>query len=369
MTTSALIYVRQSRHKDSERTASPEVQEAACRALAAVQGCDQVEVFMDLDVSGGKRARRGYDAMLERIRAGGVAVVAAYDQSRAFRSTLIAAEFKALLEERSHAAIQVVFVHGTFDRSPVGGFSYAVLAAAHEMERKMTGEKIGAAYRHMNARGEPTGMPPYGYRRRAERLEVDENQAAVVRRLFDEYATGQASTRALAARLNAEGISKPGSRSRGLGWVPDTIVDLLQNVAYVGRTYSVSRARREGQLIAASWPAIVERDVFDRVQRVLEKNRVSGRGGVRHGEKHAYAFGGVLQCEACGRPMRALTVHGDAYYYCRRDVPSDQQCRGAHRATREVRLLPWARLLLERMDALRPEDFDQAVAALRVNLE
>ena len=83
-----------------------------------MQRCgDQVEVFMDLDVSGGKRARRGYDAMLERIRAGGVDVVAAYDQSRAFRSIMLAAQFMELLEERAHKSIEVHFVHGSFDRS------------------------------------------------------------------------------------------------------------------------------------------------------------------------------------------------------------------------------------------------------------
>src|SRR5437762_2747057 len=108
----ALLYIRQSRHKEGERTVSPEVQEQACRVLPAVKRCEQVEVFTDLDVSGGKRARRGYDAMLSRIRAGGVSVVAAFDQSRAFRSTLIAAEFKALLEKPEHAAIDVVFAHG-----------------------------------------------------------------------------------------------------------------------------------------------------------------------------------------------------------------------------------------------------------------
>src|SRR5438270_7267565 len=133
MTSSALIYVRQSRHKEGERTVSPEVQEGSCRSLRAVQSCDQVEVFTDLDVSGGKRARRGYDAMLARIRAGGVDVVAAYDQSRAFRSSQLAIEFRALLNERQHRGVDVVFVHGTFDRSAVGGFSYSVLAAAHQM--------------------------------------------------------------------------------------------------------------------------------------------------------------------------------------------------------------------------------------------
>src|ERR1051326_8688721 len=180
--TLALIYVRQSRHKDYERTVSPEVQEEACRALAAVARCEAVEVFTDLDVSGGKRARKGYDALLARIRAGGVAVVAAYDQSRAFRSTLIAAEFKALMDEPATRAIEVVFVHGAFARSAVGGFSYAVLAAAHQMEREMTGQKVAAAYRHLNAQGKPTGMAPYGYRRVGDTFAIDDAEAAIVRR-------------------------------------------------------------------------------------------------------------------------------------------------------------------------------------------
>lgn len=361
----AVLYVRQSRHKEGERTVSPEVQEEQCRQLRPVAACDQVELFTDLDISGGKRARRGYDALLARIRAGGVAVVAAYDQSRAFRSTLLAAEFKALLEEPPQARIQVVFVHGTFDRSPIGGFSYAVLAAAHEMERRMTGEKIREAYGHMNARGEATGMPPYGYQRIDGTLAIDEDQAAVVRRLFSDYAGGQASTRALAARLNAEGIKKPGSRTRGLGWVPDTIADLLQNIAYVGMTYSVSRARREGMLIDASWPSIVDRQLFDRVQAMMAKHRVAGRGGARRGETHAYAFAGLLECQRCGRPMHALTSQAGAYYYCRRDVATDHRCAGAQRSVREGRLLPWATLLFERIDALRPDDFDRALSKAR----
>lgn len=189
--TTAAIYVRQSRNRSYERTASPEVQEEACRALPAVAACDAVEVFIDLDVSGGKRARRGYDALLARIRAGRVNVVAAYDQSRAFRSTLIAAEFKALLEEPAFQAVEVVFVHGTFDRSPVGGFSYAVLAAAHEMERRMAGEKIKAAKRHAASRGEMVGAVPAGYRRHPDgSVTIDEATAEIVRGILRRVRVG-----------------------------------------------------------------------------------------------------------------------------------------------------------------------------------
>ena len=201
-------------------------------------------------------------------------------------------------------------------------------------------------------------MPPYGYRRKPHpprtpvEFEIVEDQAVVVRRLYDDYAAGQARTRALAARLNAEGITKPGSRTRGLGWVADTIADLLQNRAYIGQTYSVSRARREGQLIDANWSPIVDSDVFDRVQRVLAKNRLSGSGGVTRGVTHTYAFAGLLECESCGRPLRALTDRSGSYYYCRRDVAREQQCGGAHRGVREGRLLPWAGLLFDRVDGM-----------------
>ena len=361
--TLALIYVRQSRHKDYQRTVSPEVQEQACRALAAVKRCDSIEVFTDLDVSGGKRARRGYDALLLRIRAGGVEVVCAYDQSRAFRSTLIAAEFKALLEKPAHRSIEVALVHGTFDRSPVGGFSYAVLAAAHEMERKMTDEKVAAADRHLNAQGRVTGMAPYGYRRTPDGFAIDDQEAAVVRRLFEDYASGQSSSRALAATLNAEGVTKPGSRTAGIGWVRDTVVDLSQNVAFIGKTFSVSRARREGQLISATWPSIIDPDLFGRVQAILARNRLAGRGGARRGQTRSCAFAGLLTCEAWGRPMRAYTDRSGSHYVCRRDVAREQQCSSARRGVREARLVPWASILFAHLDAVRPADFDKPVAA------
>jgi site-specific DNA recombinase len=340
--TIALIYVRQSRHKDTERTVSPEVQEDACRKLPAVAGCDQVEVYSDLDVSGGKlKGRLRFLALLERIQSGTVSAIAAYDQSRTFRNTQDALTFYALMEKRPD--IEVAFVHGRFDRTPAGEFTYTAMAAAHSMERRMTGEKIKAAYAYRNAQGAATGPAPYGYRRTAHgTLEVMEPEASVVRRVFQDYATGMWSARALVARLNDEGIVK-GSR-HGLGWLPDTLVDILRNPAFVGKTYSVSRRRREGELIRAEWPGIVDEALFDRVQATLKAN-APGPGGA---PRHDYVFSRLLVCSSCGRPMRAMTDHNRTYYLCRRDLVT--RCSGGQ-AVREEALLPWASYLFERLDS------------------
>jgi site-specific DNA recombinase len=357
----AVIYIRQSRHKDYERSVSPEVQETACRTLKAVQGCEHVEVFTDLDVSGGKRARRAYAAMLARIRDGGVAVVAAYEQSRAFRSTLIAAEFKALLEERAHESIEVVFVHGAFDRSPVGGFSYAVLAAAHEMERKMTGEKIREAKRFASSRGEMVGAMPLGLRwdgdGRGRTVLIDEEWAPVVRRIFDEYATARYSTRAIAARLNADGIHPPTFKT---GWRADTVAQLLGNLAYIGRTHSERRSKRQGELIRANWPALVTDETWAAVDRLLSRyHRKGGRKHQHDGQEGVYAFQGLLRCAQCGERLqahrlwkrRARTSHtwSHTYYRCRGAAASGHPDCG--RGVRDDRMVAWGRELMEFLES------------------
>ncbi|HEX2648080.1 MAG TPA: recombinase family protein, partial [Candidatus Dormibacteraeota bacterium] len=198
--TSALIYVRQSRHKEGERTVSPEVQEQQCRALPAVANCDEIEVFQDLDVVAGKlRGRKGFLALVERIRNGQVDVVAAYDQSRAFRNTSDALDFYALMEK--HPDIEVSFVHGRFDRSPAGEFTYTTLAAAHAMERRMTGEKIRDAFRYATQRGQMVGQVPGGYVRVADgSIAIDEDVAPTSRRIFEMYASGRFTARDIARR-------------------------------------------------------------------------------------------------------------------------------------------------------------------------
>jgi DNA invertase Pin-like site-specific DNA recombinase len=356
MTTTALIYIRQSRHKDYERTASPEVQEAACRTLRAVQACEQVEVFHDLDVSGGKRARKGYDAMLARIRAGGVDVVAAYDQSRAFRSSQLAIEFKALLNEPPHRAVDVVFAHGSFDRTAVGGFSYTVLAAAHEMEREMTGEKIRDAKRFAASRGEMVGALPLGYRWEGtghdRQVVIDENWAPVVCRIFDDYASARLSTRMVAERLNVEGIRPPRFKT---GWRADTVAQLLGNIAYSGRTYSERRSKRRGKIIEAAWPAIIDLSVWESVDRLLSRyHRLGGRRHQADGAEGNYAFQGLLRCENCGerlqthrllkRRRQSGAIWSRTYYRCRGAKVTGQL--GCRHGSREDDLLVWARELM-----------------------
>ena len=340
--TTALIYVRQSRHKDYERTVSPEVQREACESLPAVKACDRVEVLQDLDVSGGKlKGRKAFLSLLDRVKCGEVDVIAAYDQSRAFRNTRDALEFYGLLNERPE--VNVVFVQGRFERSAVGGFTYTALAAAHELERRMTGEKIKASKRHQAAQGQMVGAVPAGYVRCKDgnvvTVAVDEQSAAVVRRIFADYAAGDVSTQDIARRLNAEGVRLP---SFTTGWRRDTVAQILANRAYIAISYSERRSKRTGDQVAAQWPAIIDRPTWDAVQAKLARfHHKGGRREQATGRERAYAFQGLLHCLNCGGPMHCHWMKDRAYYQCRGERAAG--CRGV----RDDYLRAWAHGLMQ----------------------
>ena len=309
----AVVYVRQSRNRDYERTVSPHVQRDACLALEDVRACDTVKVVVDLDVSGKSVAgRRGFQQLVEDLKTGQVDVVAMYDQSRAFRSTRDAIEFYVLIEHRP--AVNVLFVHGSFDRSPAGEFTYTALAAAHALERRMVAEKMRDALRYRQSRGEMVGAVPFGYRRTIDgTVSRDEPAATIVQRLFREYAAGNRSTSHLASRLNAEGVH---NLDTGRRWRADTIGQLLANSAYSGRTYTESRRRRRGQLVEARWDALVDVQLFETVQTLL-KSRARRRAAPSFPDhnRDAYIFRGLLRC-ACGRKMWGQRDGDRLYYRC-----------------------------------------------------
>jgi DNA invertase Pin-like site-specific DNA recombinase len=355
----ALIYVRQSRHRDYKRTVSPQVQEEGCRSLPAVQACDKVEVFIDLDKSGKTTAgRKEFQAFLKRLENNPPDVVAVYDQSRSFRSVPEALQFRALMVERL-AQVAVAVVHGSFDRTVVGKFSYTSLAAAHEMERDMVAEKMRDTYRYLAGQGEMVGAVPPGYMRDTDTgvATINEEEASVIRRVFDEYATGRVSVRDLARKLNAEGVALPTIKE----WKGDTVAQIIGNVAYIGKTYTGSRRRAQGNMIDGKWPAIIERATWDAVQRQRRLRGPGGRKPDSGSPPRQYVFQRLLR-HSCGRKMHAQTTKGVAYYRCP-DNGQEEPCRAL---IREDLLIRWGDGLMLRLDRLQPADFGAAVASLTV---
>lgn len=131
--------------------------------------------------------------------------------------------------------------------------------------------------RHAYAEGKVTfTCDIYGYHKVQDGIEIVEEEAAIVREIFERYYAG-ASVRIICDTLNERGVKAPGKKK---GWYHATIQSILRNEKYKGdvitqKTFcsdllTHKREKNNGQLpqhyITDHHEAIVDRELFDRVQ-------------------------------------------------------------------------------------------------------
>jgi site-specific DNA recombinase len=173
-------------------------------------------------------------------------------------------------------------------------------------------------------------------------LEFSRHQAAVVRSIFEMFASGTFGLVTISRHLEVRRVLTCKGRQRRDN---DQIKRMLQNETYSGIRYfnrmtRVKKGDREGKkLIRGQWvyrdpsewiavnePAIVSREVFDKVQERLREHDARYCQPVTH-----YLLSGLVQCGVCGsgcssfrrwqkvvRPSGTVSVYHHAAYRCNR---------------------------------------------------
>src|SRR5439155_59846 len=198
---------------------------------------------------------------------------------------------------------------------------------AAEMERERARQRTYDAMVRKAKALHVTGGKVYGYdnveilgpdgTRASVARRINEEQAAVVRRIFEVYASGSGMV-TIAHRLNDEGVKPP----RGRGWAPSGVREMLYRPLYRGeivwnRSQKVVRAgtKKQRRRDEAEWlrlPAPEQRIVSDETwQRV--KARLDERaamfprseatrklmGRPRHQDESAYLLTGLTRSSSC----------------------------------------------------------------------
>ncbi|HEY3416380.1 MAG TPA: recombinase family protein [Armatimonadota bacterium] len=135
-------------------------------------------------------------------------------------------------------------------------------------------------------------------------IQLDPERAALVRKLFEQYATGNYSLLEVKRLADAAGLCSRKTRAK---MTKNGVHSIFENPIYYGDFLW------DGKLYRGSHEPIVSRDLWDQVQRVL-----SGKGnGCSHYNKHAWAFQGLLTCGHCGCVLTAERKKGKyIYYHC-----------------------------------------------------
>lgn len=152
------------------------------------------------------------------------------------------------------------------------------------------------------------GKIPYGYKKVPidekgynKRLEIDEDTAQVVRYIYQSYANG-VNAPEISARLAEQGILY-----RGRPFVKNTIYNILRLEKYIGI------ARYEEGVYTNIFPQIIDKDLFDRVQLILEKYAIGGKS-----QQMDYLLRGKMICGKCGMPIsgeKSTSKSGRHFYY------------------------------------------------------
>lgn len=147
-------------------------------------------------------------------------------------------------------------------------------------------------------------------------LIINEEQAAIVRKVFDYYISGMGITK-VARALEQEGIKNV---SGNVSWSPGSIRGMLKNEKYVGdailqktvtsNSITFKRKKNEGEApkyyIKDNHPAIIEREKFDRVQEIIkERSRSKGNTpDMAWKFTNRFPFSQKIVCGNCGKSYR-----------------------------------------------------------------
>jgi site-specific DNA recombinase len=229
--------------------------------------------YDDGGYSGGSTDRPALQRLLEDIRAGKIDIIVVYKVDRLTRSL---ADFAKLVELFDAHAVSFVSVTQQFNTtSSMGRLTLNVLLSFAQFEREVTGERIRDKIAASKRKGIWVGgNVPLGYESRDKKLIVHEAGAERVLTIFRRYLE-LGSIGALLSELRDRGIvSKTRTRSDGrtVGGIPfarGALAYLLHNRCYIGEVV------HRGQVYPGEHQAILDRELFEAVQRRLDEQRAS----------------------------------------------------------------------------------------------
>ena len=298
------IYTRKSTEEGLDQDFnSLQAQRESCAAYVMSQtheGWNALNtLYDDGGFSGGNMERPGLQRLMSDIEAGQIDIVVVYKVDRLTRSL---ADFAKLVEVFDKHSVSFVSVTQAFNTtSSMGRLTLDVLLSFAQFEREVTAERIRDKFKASKEKGMwMGGRPVLGYDVKDRKLIPNSDEIDKARYIFETYLE-IGSAMALKKRLDQEGIvskrwvTQKGKQAGGQPFSRGSLYGLLSNPIYVGKI------RHKDKTFDGRHEAILDKDLWDRVQALLAKNRVVDLNKTR--AKAPSLLAGLLVHED-GRPFQ-----------------------------------------------------------------
>ena len=315
------IYTRVSTHEQSKGNySSLTAQRAICErqiAMRAEQGWFALpEQYEDSGFSGKNLERPAVRRLIADTLTGKIDIIVSYKFDRMFRNLQQQLE---LTEKLGRLGVRF-FADGNLLEltTPAGFMSNTVMGAAAQMERMITSQRTKDKMQEMRKKGIWTGGHiPLGYdRNEQKKLVVNPKEAVQLRDIFDIYLRTQSADKTLtliSQYRSKHWVSEEGREVGGKPFTKNMLLYTLRNSFYLGLLTSA-----EG-LVKGQHEAIIDQQIFDRVQKTLAGNRQRHKSVTSN--KHHFLLMGLTRCAICGSRMTHYHAYGRngkpyRYYKC-----------------------------------------------------
>lgn len=304
----AVIYARFS-NGPNQTDRSIEGQVADCMAYAERNDYKVIKVYADRHISGRSDNRAEFQTMLADSASKLFDAVIVWKTDRFGRNREETAINKHRLKKHG---VRVLSAMENIPDTPEGVLIESLMEGIAEYYSLNLSQNIKRGMHTNASHGLAVGgHTPFGYQistvNGERRYTVNESQRPVVVEIFTLFDKGW-SFKEIYDDLNRRGITT----SWGKPFNKSSLRPILSNEKYTG-VYIYNDIRIEGGM-----PKIIERDLFDRVQKRLAVSK-HNRHALR--KKVVYMLSGKLFCEACGAPYIADAGTGKSgkvyhYYLC-----------------------------------------------------
>lgn len=272
--------------------------------------------------------------------------------SRFARNTLDTLKYVRRLKERNIAVIFEKENINTLEMS--GEFLLTILSSIAQQESESISGNVKLGLKMKKERGEIVGFKHclgYDYDNDSHEIKIQQDEAEIVRHIFNRYCEGAGST-IIARELTEAGYVPP---KGGEKWADSTIRGIIKNEKYKGdvlqgKTFTIdpithkrmiNKGEEDKYYIENNHEAIVSAEVYEKAQSILEKRSGAIETGRRKGNySRKYTFSSRVFCGFCGsvfvrRNLYNNTNHETKVWQCMSYVKNGKKFCPETKAIRE----------------------------------
>lgn len=285
------IYCRVSTQDQAREGFSLEEQEERLRALCKYKGYEIVDVYIDAGISAKDTNRPEFQRMMNDVKAKKINRILSLKLDRCTRSIMDLEHLVTFLEEND-CSLECAYEEINTSNAN-GRFFVRMLTILAQLEIERTSERtmIGLAGA-LKAKHYP-GKTPIGYKKVNKILEIDDEEAPIIKRIFDEYINGMSACKI------AKVFTKENVLNRS--WGSTTIDRILDNKIYKGEFEAFKTIDdKENKIIYDMAPKIITNEMWEEMLKAKEKNTHN------HYVKHLYLFKKKVYCPKCNTQLSCV---------------------------------------------------------------